>query len=123
MPVSGSGWNNNIVVNGARQPDNVNFNSRERRLFQDDGNADAAWPSLRRARTRRRRKKWRSSPKGSRSKYFRESEPDRPGLSNRGRGSEQPRPFYEIVGVVKDTKYTDLREPFTPLAFYAVAGT
>ena len=28
----------------------------------------------------------------------------------------QPRPFYEIVGVVKDTKYTDLREAFTPLA-------
>ena len=32
-------------------------------------------------------------------------------------GSE--RPFYQIVGVARDTKYTDLREPFTPLAHFA----
>ena len=30
-----------------------------------------------------------------------------------------PRPPIAIVGLVKDTKYTDLREPFTPLAFFA----
>ena len=28
----------------------------------------------------------------------------------------QPQPHYQIVGLVKDTKYTDLREDFTPIA-------
>ena len=27
VPVSGSGWNNDIVINGTRQPDTVNFNT------------------------------------------------------------------------------------------------
>jgi ABC-type antimicrobial peptide transport system permease subunit len=30
----------------------------------------------------------------------------------------QPRPLCRIIGVVKDTKYTDLREEFTPLAYF-----
>lgn len=34
-------------------------------------------------------------------------------------GPGAPRPFYQIVGVVRDTKYRDLREPFTPLAHVA----
>jgi putative ABC transport system permease protein len=29
-----------------------------------------------------------------------------------------PRPLYEIVGVVKDTKYTDLRQPFGPIGYF-----
>jgi ABC-type antimicrobial peptide transport system permease subunit len=36
-------------------------------------------------------------------------------------GVGQPRPYLTIVGVVKDTKYTDLREPFTPLVFHATS--
>ena len=36
-------------------------------------------------------------------------------------GPGQPRPYLHIVGVAKDTKYTDLREPFTPLAFLATS--
>ncbi len=30
-----------------------------------------------------------------------------------------PRPFYQIVGVVKDTKHNDLRDPFAPLIYLA----
>src|SRR5678816_2605104 len=37
---------------------------------------------------------------------------DRPGM---------PRPLNRIVGIVKDTKYTDLREAFTPIGFYAAS--
>jgi predicted permease len=33
----------------------------------------------------------------------------------------EPQPFYEIVGLVKDTKYTDLREEFTPIAYLAAS--
>jgi ABC-type antimicrobial peptide transport system permease subunit len=32
-----------------------------------------------------------------------------------------PRPLFEIVGVVRDTKYTDLREPFSPIGFFPAA--
>src|SRR5439155_16289275 len=32
-----------------------------------------------------------------------------------------PRPLYEIVGVVRDTKYTDLREPFKPIGYFPPA--
>jgi len=37
---------------------------------------------------------------------------DRPG---------EPRPLHRIVGVVKDTKYTDLREEISPLFYYAAS--
>jgi predicted permease len=30
----------------------------------------------------------------------------------------EPRPLYQIVGLVKDTKYTDLREPFGPIGYF-----
>jgi predicted permease len=33
----------------------------------------------------------------------------------------RPQPLIRIVGIVKDTKYTDLREEFTPLVFLAAA--
>jgi hypothetical protein len=29
--------------------------------------------------------------------------------------------LYEVIGLVKDTKYNDLREEFTPIAFLAEA--
>ena len=32
----------------------------------------------------------------------------------------EPRPFYEIVGVAKDSKYSDLREAFTPVVFMSL---
>src|SRR5262249_37609763 len=34
-------------------------------------------------------------------------------------GAGVERPIYEIVGLVRDTKYSDLREEFTPIAFLA----
>ena len=33
----------------------------------------------------------------------------------------RPQPFYQIVGLAKDTKYTDLREDFTPIAYLSAA--
>jgi predicted permease len=33
-------------------------------------------------------------------------------------GPSAPRPTYEIVGVVRDTKYDHVREPFGPIAFF-----
>src|SRR5258706_5924933 len=36
-------------------------------------------------------------------------------------GPKQPAVAYEIVGVVKDTKYSDLREAFAPLVFLCMS--
>jgi putative ABC transport system permease protein len=33
-------------------------------------------------------------------------------------GPGEPQPAYQIVGLVRDTKYTSLREPFGPIAFF-----
>jgi putative ABC transport system permease protein len=33
-------------------------------------------------------------------------------------GPDEPQPMYQIVGLVRDMKYTDLREPFGPIAFF-----
>jgi predicted permease len=36
-------------------------------------------------------------------------------------GPGEPRPAYQIVGLVGDMKYLDLREPFSPIAFFPTA--
>jgi putative ABC transport system permease protein len=36
-------------------------------------------------------------------------------------GPGEPRPAYQIVGLVGDMKYLDLREPFAPIAFFPTA--
>ena len=119
VPVSGSGWNNDIVINGTRQPDNVNFNSVSADYFKTMGTPMlTAGPSTR--RTRQRPKRSRSSPRGSRANTFR-TRTRSAQVFQIEEGPGQPRPFFHIVGVVKDTKYTDLREPFTPLAFFAAS--
>ena len=120
VPVSGSGWNNNIVIDGKKRKENVNFNSVSDRLFQDHGHAAAGRPRLRRARHARAPARWRSSPSCSRASSSADENPigqtfqvdEPPG---------QPQPAYQIVGLAKDTKYTDLREEFTPLVFFAAA--
>ena len=94
---------------------------RQRRLLPDDGDAAAGGARFRRPRTARRRSgsaivtelfvAASSSPAAIRSARSSRSttRPDKPRIVNR------------IVGVVKDTKYTDLREEFTPLAYFPSA--
>jgi ABC-type lipoprotein release transport system permease subunit len=36
-------------------------------------------------------------------------------------GQGDPQPHYQVIGLVKDTKYTDLREEFTPIGYFAAA--
>ena len=120
VPVSGSGWNNNIVVDGERQPDNVNFNSVSADYFRTMGTPMLNGRDLQRAGHRQRPKKSSIVTEGFARKYFPNQNPVgqvfqiEEGPGSRGR-------YLHIVGVVKDTKYTDLREPFTPLAFFATS--
>jgi putative ABC transport system permease protein len=119
VPVSGSGWNNNIVVNGTRQPDNVNFNSVSAGYFKTMGTPVLNGRSFNEQDTPTSEKAA-IVTEGFARKYFPNQNPVGQ-VFQIEEGLGQPRPYFHIVGVVKDTKYTDLREAFTPLAFLATS--
>jgi putative ABC transport system permease protein len=118
VPVSGSGWNNTIVIGGVRQlPDNVNFNSVGADYFKAMGTPMLAGRTFNAHDTPASDKVAIVTESFART-YF----PNRNPIGQVFQieeGPGQPRPFSHIVGVVKDAKYTDLREEFTPLVFYA----
>jgi len=119
VPVSGSGWNENILLNGVKQNTHVNFNSVSAGYFRTMGTPvlagrdfderDTPGPEKAVIVTELFARKFfpTQSPIGQ---VFQIEEP--PGA---------PRPLNRIVGLVTDTKYTDLREEFTPIAFYAAS--
>jgi len=117
VPVSGSGWNNNIVVDGKKRSENVNFNQVSAGYFRTMGTPVLAGRDF--------DERDRSGPERSvivterfAQMFFAGRDPigqvfqvdEAPG---------RPQPLLHIVGLVKDTKYGDLREEFTPLAFLA----
>jgi predicted permease len=118
VPVSGSGWNHHVVVGGTVQPGTPNFNR-----------VSADYFSVLRTPILRGRGFERGDSPGSppvalvNESFARKFLPGNPvGQSFQiEEGPGVPRPFYEVVGLVKDTKYTDLREPFTPIAFLAAS--
>jgi putative ABC transport system permease protein len=119
MPVSGSGWNNRIVIDGRKYTDNVNFNEIGPGYFRTMGTPILAGRDFD-ARDTPGSEKATIVTQLFTQKFFGGQNPigqafqidEPPG---------RPRPLCRIVGVVKDTKYTDLREEFTPLAFFAAS--
>jgi putative ABC transport system permease protein len=119
VPVSGSGWNNNIVIDGKKYTENVNINSVSPHYFRTMGTPVLAGRDF----------DERDAPGADKTaivtqafarKYF----PDTNPLGRSFQIDEapgRPQPLYRIVGIVKDTKYTDLREEMTPLAFFDAA--
>jgi putative ABC transport system permease protein len=116
-PVSGSFWNQNVVVGGVVQKELSNFNAVGPGYFDALGIQFVAGRDF----------DSRDTPQSPKTAIVTESFV-RTYLGGRnpiGRSFQtenaagEPRPFFEIVGVVKDTKYTDLREPFAPLAHLA----
>ncbi len=119
VPMSGSGWNNSIVIGGAKKEGIVNFNRvggdyframetplLSGRSFGPEDRLGATETAVVNELFAKR--------------YF-------PGKSPIGQSFQieaspgQPQPFYQIVGLAKDTKYTDLREDFTPIAYLSAA--
>ena len=114
-PISGSGWNQRIVIDAKVQDGIVNFNAvgpgyfevlgtrlvagRDFNPHDGPGSAEVAIVNELFAK-----------------KFF-------PGSDPLGRifniEDTKPGPRYQIVGVVRDTKYTDLREDLTPIAYLA----
>ena len=113
MPVSGSGWNENIVIDGKKYKENVNFNRVSPGYFRTMGTPLLAGRDFD-GRDRLGAEQSAIVTELFARTFFHGQDPigrtfqidEPPG---------RPRPLNRIVGVVKDTKYTDLREEFTPI--------
>jgi predicted permease len=116
-PVGGNFWNDRIIINGVPQKDIANFNEVGPGYFTTLGirlisgrDVDA-----------------RDTPQSPKVAVVSESFVKKflAGRDPLGQSFQveapvgDPRPAIQIVGVVADTKYTDLREPFTPVAYLA----
>ncbi|HUG54463.1 MAG TPA: ABC transporter permease [Vicinamibacteria bacterium] len=119
LPMSGSGWNQAVLVRGVAQKEFSNFNRVSPRYFEamgtrlvagrDFGEEDGATsPPV--AIVNESFVRHYLGGRDPLRETFQIEEPP-----------EAPRPQYQIVGVVMDTKYFDLREPFKPIAYLAAA--
>ncbi|HZR23859.1 MAG TPA: ABC transporter permease [Vicinamibacterales bacterium] len=119
VPVSGAGWNDRIIVDGVPQPDYSNFNEASPGLLKTLG-----IPLL------RGRDFNDHDTAGGESvaivsqtfvtKYLGGRDPiGRTFTVEAGPG--QSAPTYHVVGIARDTKYTDLREDFKPLVYLPAA--
>ena len=122
VPVSGSGWNNTVVIDGktySDRPHVVNFNGVGPGYFRTMGTPVLAGRDFTASDTVNSRKVAIVSQQFA-AKFFEGRNPvGRSFQIEEGVGVE--RPLYEIIGLVKDAKYTNLREEFTPIAFLATA--
>jgi predicted permease len=118
-PLSGSGWNNRIVIDGTVQEGVVNFNAIGPRYFEALGTRLIAGrdfspvdvPAGRRVAIVNELFVRKYMAGGALGRMFHIEEP--PG--------SKPNARFEIVGIVADTKYTDLREDPPPIAYLAAA--
>jgi putative ABC transport system permease protein len=116
-PVGGNFWNNRVLVDGVVHKENVNFNSVSGGYFDALGIRQVAGRDFDARDTPQSPKVAIVSESFARTLF--------PGRDAIGRSFQvegevgEPRPFIQIVGVTKDTKYTDLREPFTPIVHLA----
>jgi putative ABC transport system permease protein len=118
VPLFGSGWNQQIVVGGVRQADRLPYFNRVSPRYldtmrirlvagRDFGEGDTT-----------------SSPPVAivNESFARAFFPGRDPLRESFQIEEPlgaPRPHYQVVGVVTDTKYFNLREDFPPIAYLA----
>ena len=119
VPISGSDWNERIVIGGALQDGVVHFNQVGANYFA------AMETPLLAGRTFDGRDRIGSAQsaivnESFASRYF-------PGRSAVGETFEMeavpdtPRPRYRVVGIVKNTKYLDMREEFKPIVYLAMS--
>jgi predicted permease len=122
VPVSGSGWNQNIVIDGKTYNDRdsiVNFNRVGPGYFRTMGTPMLAGRDFNTGDVLN------APPVAIVTEKFAAKFFD--GRSPIGRmfqieeGVGVARPVFQIVGLVKDAKYSNLREEFTPIAFLAAA--
>jgi putative ABC transport system permease protein len=122
VPVSGSGWNQNIVIDGKTYSDRdsiVNFNRIGPGYFRTMGTPLLAGRDITASDTLNAAPVAVVTEKFA-AKFFGGGNPvGRTFQIEEGVGVE--RPLYQIVGLAKDAKYANLREEFTPIAFLSSA--
>ena len=118
LPMSGSGWNEKVIISGEKKPGVVNVNRVGADYFKAMGTPLLAGrtfgPDDRLGATSTAivnesfaRKYLGEHPLGRTFQF------EIPG--------SEPQSVYHVIGVVKDTKYMDLREAFTPIAYLHTA--
>ena len=122
IPISGSGWNNNIGVDGERAEGNAKesyFNRIGPGYFRTMGTSLIAGRDFNDRDTL-------SAPnvaivnQAFADKFFGGANPvGRTFRREADRG--KPEPLYQIVGLVENTKYYELREDFLPVGFFPLA--
>jgi len=123
VPVSGSGWNENIVINGKRytaRDELVNFNAVSPNFFKTMGTAILNGRDFDDRIDSPRAVKAAIVNESFARKFFSNQNPIGQAFQIDA-APGQPQPLFQIVGVVKDTKYSNLRDPFGPIAFLAVS--
>jgi predicted permease len=119
LPVSGSVWNERIILGGATQQTLVNFNSVGANYFQTMGMPLGGGRDFSAADSS-------SSPKVAvvnelfARTFFSGQSPIGKSFQVES-GPGQPQRSFEIIGVVKDAKYTDLRAAIPAQAFLAAS--
>jgi predicted permease len=116
VPLSGSVWNNSIVVDAKKQDGVVNFNRVGPEYFKTmetpllAGRAFGPEDRLGATPTAIVNESFAKKYFGTGSPIGRTFQIEAtPG---------QPQPAYQVVGLVKDTKYIDLREDFGPIGYF-----
>src|SRR5439155_1435913 len=117
VPVSGSGWNNTIVVHGQPQKQNVNFNQVGPGYFGAMATPTIAGRDFDARDTTSSGKVVIVTERFARTFFAGENPVGATFQIEEGQGVD--RSVHEIVGLVKDAKYTNLREEFTPIVFLA----
>jgi putative ABC transport system permease protein len=118
-PLSGSTWRQLIAIGGVVQSGNVYFNQVSGEYFDVMGTPMIAGRSFD-SRDRP------SSPKVAvvNQAFVRRYFPDRSPVGQTFQFEPSPgqlQPAFHIVGIVKDTKYMDLREEFAPIGYLAAS--
>ena len=120
VPVSGNGWNNNVLIDGTEKSKvTPNFSRISPGYFKTLGTPLVAGRDFGDRDTA-------ASPKVAivNESFARKLLNGANPIGRAFRIDEyvgRPRHMYEIVGLVKDTKYRDLREEFHPVVFVAAA--
>jgi putative ABC transport system permease protein len=118
-PISGSSWNQRIAIGGVVKKGDVHFNQVSGEYFEVMGTPLVSGRTFD-SRDRMGAPKAVIVNEAFVHRYF----PDRPPLGQTFQFEPSPtgpQPDFHIVGVVKDTKYLDLREELSPIVYFAAS--
>jgi len=115
VPVSGAGWNERIVIAGQVRTENVNFNAIGPAYFRTMATPLIAGRDFDGRDVRNSQRVAIVTEQFARKFSGGQSPIGQMFQVEEGAGVDSP--MYQIVGLAKDAKYTNLREEFTPIAF------